>query len=134
MIKKDTSIFNIGEKLNNILDVSSKNRTMGDVPICTILSGGIDSYLTTYYVFKNLKKFNPNFEPVSYVYGVKGKNMIDVDKARIASKGLSEIGHKLVEVIGEPEDLIKDVPGIVYSFEMRKLKALSFYPLQFTGF
>ena len=129
LIKKDTSILKIGEEFNDILNESSKNRTMGDVPICTMLSGGIDSYLTTYYVFKNLKKMNPNFEPVSYVYGVKGKNIIDVEKARLASKGFSEIGHKLIEVIGEPEELVNDVPGIVYSFEMRKLKALSFYPL-----
>ncbi len=129
LIEKDTSILKIGEKFNEILDESSKNRTMGDVPICTMLSGGIDSYLTTYYVFKNLKKVNPSFEPVSYVYGVKGKNIIDVEKARLASAGFSEIGHKLVEVLGEPEELINDVSGIVYSFEMRKLKALSFYPL-----
>ena len=129
LIKKDNTILKIGEKFNELLDESSKNRTMGDVPICTMLSGGIDSYLTTYYVFKNLKKINPNFEPVSYVYGVKGKSIVDVEKARLASEGFSEIGHRLVEVIGEPEDLVNDVPGIAYSFEMRKLKALSFYPL-----
>ena len=129
IINIDTSIYDIGKKFNKLLDESSKNRTMGDVPICTMLSGGIDSYLTTYYVFKNLLKKNKNFEPVSYVYGVKGKNTIDVEKARLASKGFSEIGHKLVEVIGDPATLVNDVPDIVYSFEMRKLKALSFYPL-----
>ena len=32
------------EKLDLILDESSKNRTMADVPICTMLSGGIDMF------------------------------------------------------------------------------------------
>ena len=47
-IPKDTGILDIGKKLDEVLDKSAKNRTMGDVPICTMLSGGIDS------VFRNM--------------------------------------------------------------------------------
>ena len=43
------------------LNDSAKNRTMGDVPICTMLSGGIDSVLTTFYVYDNI-----NFKKVSF--------------------------------------------------------------------
>ena len=54
IMKKPHEIMKIGRALHNILDESARNRTMGDVPICTMLSGGIDSLLTTFYVFKNL--------------------------------------------------------------------------------
>ena len=54
LINKSDEILFIGKNIHNLLDESSKNRTMGDVPICTMLSGGIDSVLTTFYVFKNL--------------------------------------------------------------------------------
>ena len=56
--------------LNQLLDESAKNRTMGDVPICTMLSGGIDSVLTTFYVFKNLNFVSTtiNVKPVFVPY------------------------------------------------------------------
>ena len=46
-------IFKTRSRNAQILDESSK-QTMGDVPICTMLSGGIDSVLTTFYVLKIL--------------------------------------------------------------------------------
>ena len=67
-IPKDTEILDIGKKLDEVLDKSAKNRTMGDVPICTMLSGGIDSVLTTFYVFKNLDFEKMNYQPTSYVF------------------------------------------------------------------
>ena len=48
------NILKLGEEMHKVLDQSARNRTMGDVPICTMLSGGIDSVLTTFYVLKNL--------------------------------------------------------------------------------
>ena len=129
IIKNDEEILGIGKKLDLILDESSKNRTMADVPICTMLSGGIDSVLSTFYVFKNLNFKKINYRPTSYVFSVKGFNSQDVLKARIAAKSFEEIGLKLVEVNGDREDIVRDTPDIINTFEMRKLKALSFYPL-----
>ena len=39
IIKSETEILNIGQSLHNLLDESAKNRTMADVPICSMLSG-----------------------------------------------------------------------------------------------
>ncbi len=129
IIKKDANILEIGQKLNRLLDESAKNRTMADVPICTMLSGGIDSVLSTYYVFKNLNFKKMNYQPMSYVFSVKGFDSTDVSKARIAAESFSSIGLKLIEVEANREQIVEDTPKIIESFEMRKMKALSFYPL-----
>jgi len=129
IIKSNTEILDIGKKLNTLLDESAKNRTMADVPICTMLSGGIDSVLTTFYVFKNLNFKSMNYQPTSYVFSVKGFNSTDVNKARISAESFSSIGLKLIEVEANKEEIVKDTPKIIETFEMRKMKALSFYPL-----
>ncbi len=130
LIKKDDEILSIGKKLHNLLDESSKNRTMGDVPICTMLSGGIDSVLTTFYVFKNLNFKKIGYQPTSYVFSVEDFNSPDVQKARIAQKSFNKsIGLKLIEVEASRKEIVDDTPKIIETFEMRKLKALSFYPL-----
>ena len=129
LIKKDKKILEIGKKLNRLLDESAKNRTMADVPICTMLSGGIDSVLSTFYVFKNLNFKKIGYQPTSYVFSVEGFNSTDVEKARITANSFSSIGLKLVEVKASREQIVNDTKNIIDSFEMRKMKALSFYPL-----
>ena len=94
-----------------------------------MLSGGIDSVLSTFYVFKNLNFKKMKYKPTSYVFSVKGFNSPDVAKARIAAESFSSIGLKLVEVSAKKEEIIKDTPNIIDTFEMREMKALSFYPL-----
>jgi asparagine synthase (glutamine-hydrolysing) len=127
--QKNKDIFKIGQKLHLLLDSSSRNRTMGDVPICTMLSGGIDSLLTTFYVFKNINFSDKNYLPTSYVFQVEGFDSLDVERAKIAAKGFSEIGLKLKIITATKGQIIEDAPKIINSFEMRELKALSFYPL-----
>ncbi|MAV76786.1 MAG: hypothetical protein CMG02_00340 [Candidatus Marinimicrobia bacterium] len=129
IINGNTDLIDIGKKLHTLLDNSAKNRTMADVPICTMLSGGIDSVLSTFYVFKNLNFKKMKYKPTSYVFSVKGFNSPDVAKARIAAESFSSIGLKLVEVSAKKEEIIKDTPNIIDTFEMREMKALSFYPL-----
>ena len=129
LIKKDQKILDIGLKLHKLLDKSAKNRTMSDVPICTMLSGGIDSVLSTFYVFKNLDFKNINYQPTSYVFSVKDFKSPDVEKARIAAKSFSEINLKLIEINAQRERIVEDASSIIETFEMRKMKALSFYPL-----
>ena len=102
---------------------------MGDVPICTMLSGGIDSVLTTFYVFKNLNFKKIGYQPTSYVFSVKGFDSPDVKKARLAANGFRSINLKLVEIQATREEIVQDTPKIIETFEMRKIKALSFYPL-----
>lgn len=127
--KNNNDLYSLGSELNNLLNESAKNRTMGDVPICTMLSGGIDSVLTTFYVFKNINFKKVNFKPTSYVFKVKGFDSIDVKTAIEASKGFKDIDLNLKVIEADPEDILNDLPRIVETFEMRNLKALSFYPL-----
>ena len=129
LINKDEEIKKIGKQLDLNLDESAKNRTMGDVPICTMLSGGIDSVLTTFYVLKNINFNKVSYKPTSYVFSVKNFNSTDVEKARLAAKSFSSIGLKLIEIQADAEQIVEDVPNIIETFEMRKMKALSFYPL-----
>ena len=127
--KNNNDILKLGQELHSVLDESAKNRTMGDVPICTMLSGGIDSVLTTYYVLKNINFNKVDFEPTSYVFKVKGFDSIDVKTAKVATAGFEKIGLKLKVIEAEENQIIADMPKIVETFEMRELKALSFYPL-----
>ncbi len=127
--KNSENIFKLGEELHKVLDESAKNRTMGDVPICTMLSGGIDSVLTTYYVLKNINFSEVNYQPTSYVFRVKNFDSIDVKTAQVATEGFKEIGLKLKIIEATEDQIVQDMPSIVEAFEMRQLKALSFYPL-----
>ena len=127
--KNNNDIMKLGEEMHQVLNDSAKNRTMGDVPICTMLSGGIDSVLTTYYVLKNIDFNQIDYQPTSYVFKVKGFDSIDVKTAEIATKGFQKIGLKLKIIEADKMQIVKDMPKIVETFEMRQLKALSFYPL-----
>ena len=129
IIKHNNDINKIGNNLHKILDESAKNRTMGDVPICTMLSGGIDSFLTTFYVFKNLNFKKIGYQPTSYVFSVKGFDSIDVHQARLAASSFKKINLKLIEVEATGDKIVMDTPKIIKTFEMRKIKSLSFYPL-----
>ncbi len=127
--KNNNNILKLGEELHNVLDESAKNRTMGDVPICTMLSGGIDSVLTTFYVLRNINFNEISYEPTSYVFRVKNFDSIDVKTAKIAAEGFKKIGLKLKVIEASENQIVRDMPKIAETFEMRQLKALSFYPL-----
>jgi len=94
-----------------------------------MLSGGIDSVLTTFYVFKNIDFKKVSFKPKSYVFYVKDFNSPDLIKAREAAKGFEEIGLELREINASKDQIVNAVPEIIQGFEMRKIKSLSFYPL-----
>ena len=128
-IKKDQGILDIGMELHELLHRSARNRTMGDVPICTMLSGGIDSLMTTYYVLSNIDFRNVSYQPTSYVFAVEGFDSPDVRRAKIAAEGFKEIGLVHKEVYAPAEQLVEDLPDIITLFEMRRIKALSVYPL-----
>lgn len=128
-IKKDQGILDVGMGLHQRLHGSARNRTMGDVPICTMLSGGIDSLLTTYYVLSNIDFRNVSYQPTSYVFAVEGFESPDIRRAKIAAEGFRKIGLIHKEVYATAEDLIEDLPEIITLFEMRNIKALSVYPL-----
>lgn len=130
VVRKSTEpLLEVGEQLHRLLTRSARNRTMGDVPICTMLSGGIDSLMTTYYVLGNLDFSRLSYQPTSYVFAVEGHDSEDVRRARVAAEGFQAIGLTLREVYASAEQVVADIPEIVEIFEMRRMKALSVYPL-----
>lgn len=127
--KTDLPIWEVGAEFHRVLKESARNRTMGDVPICTMLSGGIDSLMTTYYVLSSIDFNNVSYRPTSYVFAIDDYESEDVRRARIAAEGFREIGLTLHEVRTTREQVVEDLPDIVETFETRKIKALSVYPL-----
>lgn len=127
--KTELPLWEVGGEFHRLLKESAKNRTMGDVPICTMLSGGIDSLMTSYYVLSSIDFDKVNYRPTSYVFAIDDYESEDVRRAKIAAEGFKEIGLTLNEVRVPREQVIEDLPDIVEMFEMRKIKALSVYPL-----
>ena len=82
---------------------------ISDVPICTLLSGGIDSVITTYL----LSKLYPQIE--AFVVTTEGGE--DIKYARIAAE---EFGIKLHEVHMTNEEIISSVDTALYVTEMAK--------------
>lgn len=122
-------LLDIGKELHAILHRSAKNRTMGDVPICTMLSGGLDSLLTTYYVLSNIDFNSVSYRPTSYVFAVEGFDSPDVYRAKVAAEGFEDMGLTLREIRASEEQVVEDIPDIVTLFETREIKSLSVYPL-----
>ena len=127
--RENVPLWEVGGELHRLLKESARNRTMGDVPICTMLSGGIDSLMTTYYVLSSIDFARADYRPTSYVFAIDDYDSEDVRRARIAARGFEEIGLTLNEIRVPREQVIDDLPDIVDMFEMRRIKALSVYPL-----
>lgn len=122
-------LLEVGAEFHRRLKISAANRTMGDVPICTMLSGGIDSLMTTYYVLSSIDFNKVSYKPTSYVFAIDDYVSEDVRRAKIAAESFKEIGLELKEIRVSGEQLVEDIPNIIDHFEMRKIKALSVYPL-----
>ncbi len=127
--KTTLPLWEVGGEFHRLLKQSARNRTMGDVPICTMLSGGIDSLMTTYYVLSSIDFNKVSYRPTSYVFAIDDYESEDVRRARIAAEGFREMGLTLKEVRVPRQQVIEDLPDIVETFEMRKVKSLSVYPL-----
>ena len=91
---RETIVTNI----RKMLEEAVKVKMVSDVPICTILSGGIDSVITTYI----LSKINPNIEAFVVSMGDGDTKNDDIKYARIAAK---EFGVKLHEIILTEKDV-----------------------------
>jgi len=77
----------IVKRIRKDLEEAVRVKMISDVPICTLLSGGIDSVITTYL----LSKLYPKLE--AFVVTTDGGS--DIKFARIAAK---EFGIKLHEI------------------------------------
>mgnify|MGYP003625081488 FL=1 len=102
------------------LEKAVDEETISDVPICTILSGGIDSTIITYLLSKqypNMEAFVVNVNPTR-----KSKLKDDLYYARIAAK---EFGIKLHEVNVDREDIERVLEESIWASETHKWTQIS---------
>lgn len=102
---RDTIIKNI----RSLLGEAVESKMISDVPICTLLSGGIDSVITTYL----LSKLYPKLE--AFVVTTEGGT--DIKFARIAAK---EFGIKLHEIHMTNDEIMNSIDTTLYVTELTK--------------
>ncbi|KKL92200.1 hypothetical protein LCGC14_1887080, partial [marine sediment metagenome] len=105
VLTADSAVVAAG-KVKRLLDEGTKARMLADVPICTLLSGGLDSTLITAI----LAKYNPN---ITAFHAVFNEDSADLRAARVAAK---HIGVRLVEVHIDPLQL-DDISNTIWAVE-----------------
>lgn len=114
---QDMSEDYILKKMKQLLTEGVDNELISDVPICTILSGGVDSTIITYL----LKQRVPNIEAFVVSMEDTGKKD-DLYYARLAAK---EIGVPLHEVIINKDWVEKNISETIYAIESKSWTQVS---------
>lgn len=116
----DKGIEYYSQEFRNLLEEAVNDELISDVPICTILSGGIDSTVITYL----LSKINPNIE--AFVVNVQQKRQSqkkdDLYYARMAAK---EFGITLHEVNVDREEIEEKLKESIWAVETHKWTQVS---------
>ena len=113
----DLGLEYYASEFKKLLWEAVEDEMIADVPICTILSGGIDSTIITYI----LSKINPNIE--AFVVNInpernsKKERKDDLFYARIAAK---EFGIKLHEINVDKSDIETILPEAIWASETHK--------------
>lgn len=110
---RDTIIKKIRQMLEEAVDV----KMISDVPICTILSGGIDSVIATYL----LSKRKPDVQAFVVSMGDGDTVNDDIKYARIAAK---EFGVNLNEIILTESDVENAIDEALYVIEQHRWQNL----------
>ena len=105
----DSALDEVTKQIRTRLTTAVHNELVSDVPVCTILSGGIDSVLITYL----LKQHLPDLK--AYVVSVGGGNKDDLHFARMAATWLD---IPLEEVIVTKNDINKRLKESIWAAEM----------------
>jgi asparagine synthase (glutamine-hydrolysing) len=99
----------IVKRIRKDLEEAVRVKMISDVPICTLLSGGIDSVITTYL----LSKLYPKLE--AFVVTTEGGS--DIKFARMAAK---EFGIKLHEIHMTDDEIMDSIDTTLYVTELFK--------------
>ena len=118
--KEDKGIDYYASEFRKRLEQAVDDELISDTPICTILSGGIDSTIITYL----LKKKNPNIEAfvVNVTSNRKQTLKDDLYYAKIASR---ELGVRLHEVNVSKEDIQNNLKESIWASETHKWTQVS---------
>lgn len=139
-LKVDPSKFSykdpksIGVELRKRLEKSARERIISDVPICCLLSGGVDSTITTYLVNNILKERGEKL--TLYVFHINEEPIVegtDLYHARIAAKALG-LEKNLIEVHVSKKDAIESLPEVIYSLEDKRSKDFNIYTAIYNHF
>lgn len=118
--KEDKGIEYYSKEFRRLLEESVDNELISDVPICTILSGGIDSTVITYLLSKRVE----NLE--AFVVNVNQKNQDrkkdDLYYARMAA---DEFGIKLHEVNIDKSQIEEKLEESIWACETHKWTQVS---------
>ncbi len=117
----------IGKTLNKLLTIASKERLIADVPICCMLSGGVDSIVTTYLIKKALKENGKDL--ALYCFHIKDEPITpstDLYHARRAASALG-LGSNLREVYATKQEIIDSIPEVIYALEDKRSKDFNIY-------
>ena len=106
---KDVIVKNIREKI----ELAVENELISDVPVCTILSGGIDSVVITYLLSKKVK----NLEAFVVSNGIDKRKKDDLYYARKAAEFMK---IPLNEVIIDDDYIMKNLKDTIYAVEDHK--------------
>lgn len=101
------------QKVRELLIEGVKKRLISDVPICTLLSGGIDSFLVTFI----LKNYYPSVKSYVAYYDDKKFQSSDLYYAIKAAKWL---GIKLKKIPIKRREILKNLPKVIYALESYK--------------
>ena len=124
----------IGVELRKRLEKSAEERIIADVPTCCLLSGGIDSLITTYLVNKLLKEKGENL--TLYTFHIEEEPIIegtDLYHARIAAKALG-LENNLIEVHVSRKEAVDALPEVIYSLEDKRSKDFNIYTAIYNHF
>ena len=113
--KPDKGVDYYVNGFRDVLEKAVDNETISDVPVCTILSGGIDSTIITYLLSKkipDLQAFVVNVNPTR-----KSKYKDDLYYARLAA---DEFGIKLNEVNVDRQDIENVLKESIWASESHK--------------
>ena len=105
------------DSIKQLLNEGIDNELISDVPVCTILSGGVDSTIVTHLLSKRI----PNLQAFVVSMGDTGKKD-DLYYARMASK---EIGIPLHEVIIDKDWIEDNISKAIYAIEDHKWTQVS---------
>lgn len=128
------SASSIGLELRKKLERSARERIISDVPVCCLLSGGIDSTITTYLTNKILEKQGRRL--TLYTFHIQEEPIVagtDLYHARIAAKSLG-LEENLIEVHISIKDAIESLPEVIYALEDKRLKDFNIYPAIYNYF
>lgn len=117
IVRRD--IGTIKEKIVNILTQTVKDRLLSDRPIGCLLSGGLDSSLTSALIARELRKKGLPL----YTFSVGLKDSPDCKYARLVADHIGSIHTEIIVTPEEAISVIPDVIRVIESYDITTIRA-----------